>query len=157
MQFLLKLTDTVSRIILWGFALSVIFLAIMTSLLRYYLPQANHYREPLLELISKQSSYRIQAEEISAQWQFFKPDIRLQGVAIEQAISGQKISLDYLRVQVNIAKTLLPSVWNLTLWPRSAMTPMEPTPKDTHTGSMELHSRLCWWQPCSRRSTPMPA
>lgn len=106
MQFLLKLTDTVSRIILWGFALSVIFLAIMTSLLRYYLPQANHYREPLLELISKQSSYRIQADEISAQWQFFKPDIRLQGVAIEQAISGQKISLDYLRVQVNIAKTL---------------------------------------------------
>src|SRR5690554_1805054 len=106
MQFLLKLTDTVSRINLRGFALSVIFLAIMTSLLRYYLPQANHYREPLLELISKQSSYRIQAEEISAQWQFFKPDIRLQGVAIEQAISGQKISLDYLRVQVNIAKTL---------------------------------------------------
>lgn len=106
MRFLLKFTDIVSRIILWGFALSVILLAIMTSLLRYYLPQANQYREPLLALIASKTHYSVEADEINAQWQFFKPDIRLRGVSIEQATSGQKISLDYLRVQVNIAKTL---------------------------------------------------
>lgn len=106
MRLLLKIADTVSHAILLMFMVSVIVLALITSLLRYYLPQADQYREQLLQLVSQQTRFTVQADKLEASWQAFRPDISLHNVVIEQDDFGRTVKLDFLRLEINIVRTL---------------------------------------------------
>lgn len=102
----LKVTDLVAKTVLWLFASLVVLLAVMTSLLRYYLPQANDYQKALFELLSDKITWQIQAESVEAKWHSFRPDFRFTDITIQHPETGHHIQLNALRIELNIAKSL---------------------------------------------------
>ena len=86
----------------------VILVAILSSLLRYYLPMADNYREILLEEINSRSQHvSIDAERIQSQWKPFKPGITFYGVSVKPEGMDQTIDLEKIHVEINIIESLL--------------------------------------------------
>lgn len=106
MLFLLRALDKLAQVVLYTFAVLVITLAVMTSLLRYYLPQIDLYRTDLLTFVSEKTQWQINAESITAQWRQFKPSVELHHLRLSHAETGHRINLDYLQLELNIAKSL---------------------------------------------------
>lgn len=106
MHFMLKLADSLARLVLYAFVFIVISLAIMTSLLRYYLPQADQYRASLLSLLSEQSQWQVDAEQLEAKWQQFRPSLALYNAHLANEETGHRVNLAYLHIEVNIVKSL---------------------------------------------------
>lgn len=106
MHALLRALDKLAQLILYLFAFFVIVLAIMTSLLRYYLPKIDSYRQPLLTLASERTHWQVDASLINARWWQFRPSVELYDLYLNHNETGHQIKLDYLQLEVNIAKSL---------------------------------------------------
>lgn len=107
MSFLIAIANRLSHAILVVFMTLVIVLAVLTSLLRYYMPQADQYREKILHLISEQTGLTINASKLDAKWQSFRPDLRLENIVLNRDDDSYRVTLDYLQIEINIIKTLI--------------------------------------------------
>src|SRR5690606_12274479 len=105
MKVLLRLADALSHVILISFMVLVILAAIVTSLLRYYLPQLDQYKQPVFEWLEQQSGWHVEAQSVSARWSTFKPDVSLTGVEIRHQQLQRMITLDTLRFETNLVKS----------------------------------------------------
>lgn len=105
-KWLLRLADTLSHLILIGFMVAVITAAIATSLLRYYLPQLDDYKAPLFAWLQETADLEVQADRIDARWSAFKPDVTLNNLTVRHRLTGQSITLDKLRFEISIIKSL---------------------------------------------------
>lgn len=108
MKFFLKFADILSHAVLILFMVVVISTAILSSLLRYYLPMADEYREDLLEQINIRS-HRVSfdAEKIQSQWKPFKPGITFYGVSVKPEGMDSTIDLEKIQIEINIIESLL--------------------------------------------------
>lgn len=106
MHVLLRGLDKLAQLVLYLFALTAIVLAIMTSLLRYYLPKIDHYREPLLALVSEKTEWQVDTNLVNARWRQFRPSFELYDLHLIHNKTGHQVTLDYLQVEINIAKSL---------------------------------------------------
>lgn len=106
MSFLYRVFDKLALFILYTFTIAVITLAVISSFLRYYLPQIDHYREDLLALVAEKTAWQVDAKRISAQWRQFKPKFELYQLSLAQQESGHQVQLEYLKLELNIAKSL---------------------------------------------------
>lgn len=112
MKVLLRLADALSHVILISFMVLVILAAIVTSLLRYYLPQLDQYKQPVFEWLEQQSGWHVEAQSVSARWSTFKPDVSLTGVVIRHQQLQRMITLDTLRFEINLVKSAFYRRWH---------------------------------------------
>ncbi len=107
MKNLLKLIDVISHAILITFVFVVVFIAVASSLLRYYSPNINQYREGFLEQINARNNIVITAKEIQSEWNLFQPKISLYGVSVKSNKLDEDLYLEKLQIKLNFIKSLL--------------------------------------------------
>ncbi len=108
MKVFLKFADILSHTVIMLFMVGVISTAIVSSLLRYYLPMADEYREVLLEQINSRSRHiSIDAEKIVSHWKPFKPGITFYGVSVKPEGMDRTIDLEKLQIEINVIESIL--------------------------------------------------
>lgn len=90
------------------FAISLVLVAVVVSLLKYSLPYANQYRENIEQLLSEQLNVSLQIGEISAGWEHTGPALVLNDVALgNHQESGLSLTVRQSRLHINVWQSLL--------------------------------------------------
>ena len=95
--------------LIYGFALSIIVLALAISVLRFSLPLLDEYNQPLVSLWNERSAFKLDVGSMSGTWHRLRPNITLSGVTVthEQVTAH----VETVHVGIDVLKTLLNGVW----------------------------------------------
>ncbi len=94
---------------LWQlFAVGLVLLAVLISLLKYSLPYANQYKSHFETLIQDKFDVELNIESISAGWQGNGPSLLLKGISFNaKDLSPVELKIEETRLHVNIWQSLL--------------------------------------------------
>jgi uncharacterized protein (TIGR02099 family) len=93
---------------LWlTFAVLLVLLAVLISVLRYSLPHANDYKQHIEQLISSRYGATVQIAELSAGWQKYGPALLLKNVRLYNSEQQLQISIRETRVRLDFWGSLL--------------------------------------------------
>lgn len=105
--YCIRLVDIFTKFIIAGFIALVILLATAVSLVRYYLPLVEDYHFDILKIINDRTeSFDINANMIRANIDGISPEIELYGVTVTAKGHDEIISVDELRLSVDLIRTL---------------------------------------------------
>ena len=108
MKVVVKIADIFSHSILVLFMLLVLFTAISSSLLRYYLPKADDYRDVILANINhRYPNNQFTAARIAADWHAFSPELKLFQASIINDKDGSRFDMGQMAIEIDLFKSLL--------------------------------------------------
>ncbi|WP_075182947.1 AsmA2 domain-containing protein YhdP [Pantoea sp. 1.19] len=113
------------RILLLTGAIAIVVVALLVSGLRLFLPHLDHYRQPILQMLSSLSGSTLQADRLDARWENFGPVLEVQNL---RAALPKETSLQVNRITLalDVWQSLLHARWqfrDLTFWQLHLDTP----------------------------------
>ncbi|SFD30079.1 YhdP family protein [Pseudoalteromonas denitrificans] len=90
------------------FAITLVLIAVLISVLKYSLPHANDYKSHFEQLIFEKFNVELSIENISAGWEGKGPALELNGISFQSnSLSPIKLEIKQTRLHVNLWQTLL--------------------------------------------------
>ena len=89
------------------FAISLVLLAVLISVLKYSLPHANEYKSHFENLILEEFNVELSIGNISAGWQGKGPALELNDISFQSnSLSPIKLEIKQTRLHINLLQTL---------------------------------------------------
>lgn len=90
------------------FAISLVLLAVLISVLKYSLPHANEYKSHFESLILEKFNVELSIGNISAGWQGTGPALELNNISFQSnSLSPIKLKIKQTRLHINLWRTLI--------------------------------------------------
>ncbi|MBV7315311.1 YhdP family protein [Shewanella sp. NIFS-20-20] len=89
-------------------AVLLVVFALMVSLVRSLLPQVDHVRQQLVQLLEQEFQLQVELEGINADWQAYGPELRLNQLLVpQQADLPISLAVDSVQIKLDFWQSLL--------------------------------------------------